>query len=324
MCSLVSIAGCQGHAFGAENPEDIITDLTSTDLHVRKAAAASLVEAAAMSVSDARKRRKPESHKIIQEHVESLVNIVEDKNEDVEVRSSIVRAIAMSGSPKTVDQKVIPSLIRVMLDEQDHELVRSWIAMVLPDIGEAKRVAPALLAVSHCKNRIVRASASGQLGRLGLEPEVLIAWADQAMNDQSPGVRISAVSTAAELSKQHKEASSILFRGLTDSDQMVQDVAVKLLTFVDAGKSEDIRGALEELLDHKEPAIRMNAAAALMRISENTSKYLESLIAGIESDDAALREAAALALCNVEHHGKPAVPALTKALTDPDLRKQAG
>ncbi len=25
-----------------------------------------------------------------------------------------------------------------------------------------------------------------------------------------------------------------------------------------------------------------------------------------------------LALCNVEHHGKPAVPALTKALTDPE------
>jgi HEAT repeat protein len=256
---------------GGADPATVFRGLKSRDLKVRHAAVESLVNLALSREGD----------RAVREDLKMLAQIVENKEEDAEIRGQVVRAIAMVSERKRVDQGIVPRLIKVLLDEKEKEIVRSWIAMSLPDLAPPEVAGPPTLAASRSANKNVRVNAAQQLGRVRLDPDKVIPWLKQAIKDPDASVRVAAVGTAAELSRRDRRALEVFVRGLADRDQMVRGVAVGLVRHgnILGTEAEDGRTAVERLLKDPAPRVAVGAAAALMKMTpKGAEKYLAILI----------------------------------------------
>src|SRR5262249_45892283 len=150
---LAATVAAQGRSPGAAGAEpdrwkQSIANLRAPDLKARQAAANSLIDLAFKSASE---KRTPARTEALKNHLKALAAIVRDKNEDPVVRALLVRAIGI-GHFGPLAREIAPALIQVVLDETDQGEVRSWCAMILPDIGPPEAVGPAILAACQSRN----------------------------------------------------------------------------------------------------------------------------------------------------------------------------
>jgi HEAT repeat protein len=290
-----------------------LADLRNTDVKVRRLAAELLVDIA-LECRDI--KRTAEETATIRKHIRTLADVIHNKEEDAQVRASLVHALAI-GEFGALAQHVVPSLIEVLLDETDQEIVRGWISMVLPDIGPPERVGPAIIAATKSRNTVVQVNASQQLGRVALDADTLLALLNKAMDDPTVQVRVAAVSHATILAKTDKRAVLVLVRATSDRDKVVQQVAVSLAKELDSD-AKDVEPELVKLLSSPDPSIRVHSAVALTRISAEGSKYISIAIEALQAKEASIRGSAALALITSGPEAKAAVPALTERLRDDD------
>lgn len=111
------------------SPQQVIRELRSLNVKVRRSAGMSLLE---LSISNDH-ASKTRIYRAMSDNLDELVSTVANKREDAEVRTLIIRAMATVSERRRFDQKFKP-LIEVLSDEADDEDVRSWIAMVLPEL----------------------------------------------------------------------------------------------------------------------------------------------------------------------------------------------
>ena len=302
--------GCQNAT--DEKETDTVTvfrELGSRDLKVRRAAVESLVSLAS----------SPKGDRAIRENLESVAQIIANKREDPEVRGQSVRAIATVSERQFINQKYVPMLIEILLDEKEDETVRSWIAMTLPDLAPPEVATPPILAASRSENVNVRENASAQVARLRLEPERLLIWLQRGIKDPNMSIRLAAICAAGELLRRDKRALTVLLRGTSDREATVRQTAIQLLMEggVLGDDKKDVRAAFEKLRQDPNPGVAMHATVALMElVPKDAAKYLPAVIKGLQADDAKLQEAAAQALAMSSVEAEAAVPSLKSAVTD--------
>ncbi len=288
-------------------------DLRNADVKVRRLAAESLVDIAFECRSA---KRTAEEAANLRKHIRTMADVIHNKEEDAEVRASLMHALGV-GEFGALAQEVVPSLIEVLLDETDHAVVRSWIPMVLPDIGPSEKVGPAIIAATKSKNTAVQVNASQALGRLALDSDTLLSLLNKAMDDPTVQVRAAAVAHAAVLAKKDKRAGLILVRATSDPDKAVQQLTVSLAQAL-GPDAKDVEPELIKLVKSADPSIRVHSAVALTRISSEGSKYLPVAIEALQAEEASIRASAALALSTSGAEAKAAVPALSERLRDPE------
>jgi len=301
---------------GQDAVSKAMRELRSPELNIRSKAADSLVLLASEEFQ--RKRRR-----INAKQIHELAVLACNSKEDSKVRGKIVRAIGFLG---THAKEIIPMLIKVLIDEKEDEHVRSWIAMILPEMGPNEKIAPAILTASRSTNENVSINASMYLLGLNIKPAVLLSWAKERMNHASPRLRRDAIGIAGGIARKNKndkqavqiipQAMQIILRGLVDPDKMVQQRALEELNDLKP-ESKTTKAAISDLLKHPDLEVRVRAAVALINISkENHEKYLEIPIKALQSQDSAVRVVAVIALGSCGKKAAKSVPALTERLKD--------
>lgn len=298
------------------SPQQVIRELRSLNVKVRRSAGMSLLE---LSISNDH-ASKTRIYRAMSDNLDELVSTVANKREDAEVRTLIIRAMATVSERRRFDQKFKP-LIEVLSDEADDEDVRSWIAMVLPELVSSKQAGPALLKATKNKSQKVRGNAAGQLGRVNLTSATLLTWAKEAINDRHHGMRASAITMAAQQVSQDERAIPIVVRGISDSDSMNRFLSVSLVLAFGLERNKKFKTALvSSLRDLEASSGKMTAAVALLKEPTNRNEAIAVLKKGLTAKDVGTREGAAIALTWCAAEARVLVPALRKAFGDPSDR----
>ncbi len=303
--------GCRVSGAQPDRWQKLLSELRAPDLKVRKEAANALVD---LALESSRQKRTPAGAEALKKNLKTMAEIGRDKKEDPAVRALLVRAIGI-GEFGPVARGIAPALIEILVDETDQEEVRSWCAMILPEIGPPEAVGPAIIAASQSRNTNVKVTASQALGRIGIEPERLIPLLNRAIADPVMQVRVAAVGIASGLVQKDRRALAIVLRATNDKDKVVQQNALMHLQ-MPGGKASGAKDQLIRLLNDPDPSIRVNSAVALIKITGDGAKYTAIPIEVLGSKASSAREVAALALTLSGPEAKEAVPALKQVLHD--------
>jgi hypothetical protein len=83
-------------------------------------------------------------------------------------------------------------------------------------------------------------------------------------------------------------------------------------------KGQEAVPALNALLDHQDPYVKVHSALALSRLDAESPKVLKTLVGGLKSPDAGVRSFSAAVIGELGPLGTEALPALATSLDDPD------
>lgn len=83
-------------------------------------------------------------------------------------------------------------------------------------------------------------------------------------------------------------------------------------------KGQEAVPALNALLDHEDPYVKVHSALALSRLGAESPKVLKTLVGGLKSQDSGVRSFSAAVIGELGPLGAEALPALATSLDDPD------
>jgi HEAT repeat protein len=135
-----------------------------------------------------------------------------------------------------------------------------------------------------------------------------------ALKHRLPAVRLNAVRALGRLRVDPAVVVPYLTRAAQDRDGLVRRAAVAVLSNVGPASVAALTTALASADHH----VRRQAVSALARLGSGAGKAVPALIAVLRDADASVRRQAARALGLLGAAAGPATPALTEALRDPD------
>jgi HEAT repeat protein len=239
-------------------------------------------------------------------------------SKDVHVRGAAFTAMA---DLRPGPDKVFPAIERVLAGA-DKRAARDAIS-ALASFG-----APAVPALANAlklpEHRAVVASILAQIGPAA--KQAVPALTEIVKTDKRSTPRREALMALGAIGPEAAaEAVPVAIAALGDPDERVGLAACYTLGKMGSAASA-AEGELKKKLDSDEPALPFAAAWALVKIRPNcpdlAPKLVPLLLKGFEFDEPMFRAGAASALGDLGPLGKEAVPALKKALTDPDERIQ--
>lgn len=212
----------------------------------------------------------------VQRAVPGLIAALSDPHEDV--RTVAARALAGIGDPRAIaplaqalgdpsrwtlslvaenlmamGSDVVPPLVDVLLGDTEHN-VHSAVIKILGEIRDP-RATPALVTLLLSEDNLnLRAQAAASLGRLGgpvAEGALLVA-----IDDPEWEVRAQAAKSLGRLA--NPQFAHVLARAMPDPNWWVRVNCAEALTRL----GEPGIDALESLMDHPDPYVRDQAAAA--------------------------------------------------------------
>ena len=207
-----------------------------------------------------------------------------------------------------------------------------------------------LLGALKSPDEATRVSAADRLGARGYDASSAVVPLVAALQDQSAKVRAHAAHALGKLGKPAEKAVAPLAKLVTDSDAVVRRQAVDAILAIGAAP-EVTMPLVTKLLEESEPAIRLRI---LNTMAETGAPAVPRLIGALKNDKAAywaclvardmgpvakdaipaltarisdprpqVRREAILALAAMEGSAKGALPAIAKALGDPDTAAAA-
>jgi HEAT repeat protein len=202
-------------------------------------------------------------------------------------------------------------------------LAVSLLAFALPARAETdflgKKSADWLKELSDPKSEVRRgaAFALGKCGAAGAVPQLL-----RALDDADAQVREAAAYSIGEIAAERKDptlwrtAGSRLRKLLAEEKEAKAQRSAACAIGQFGPDAADARAELEQALNHKDAAVRQNAAWALGRLKEKaTASGVGRLSAALSDDDAAVRRDAAAALGDIGRPtARPALRSLIKCL----------
>ena len=299
-----------------------ISDLSSRDWQVRKAAAATLGEArsadkkviaalsSALEDPDSRVRRAAaDALGDIGEKAHRSIPALVARFDDIDP-SVIAAAARATGQMGTRASKVADDLT-ALLDHRDAR-VREAASASLGNLGRrARKSAFDLNGRLQDRDAQVRAAAATSLGQLAARSEADVSALVRLLDDDDENVR-AAASTALE--KIGKPAMPALLRTLGNGDpvflQAVVDTLGRMGPVAVPGLSETLHGEREADI------ARGYAAMALARIADRDEDVMPSLVEALEDEQEYVRMSTAEALGHAGLLARPAVARLVEMASD--------
>lgn len=242
--------------------------------------------------------------------VPDLVKAMRD--EDAQVRAAAVRSLGAVG-PAALE--AVPALTAALEDEKwsdDRIAVAEALARVGPNPDVAASVKRWLKDGGPR-----RVEAARLLWRIDRSPEAVTALAEVLRSGEA-GDRRSAAEALRQIGPGAKAALPDLAASLKEKDFVLRASAVRALGRL----GEDAKPAareLEPLLNDEDISIRVVAAVALWQVAKDPRAF-PIFTAALKDEDAQVRGFAAWWLGHIGAPAKDTLPALQKALTDPEAR----
>ncbi len=197
---------------------------------------------------------------------------------------------------------------------------RDWVVrqQAARSLGESRSadkqsVAALIAALDDPDSRVRRASAEA-LGDIGEKAYRSVPHLVDAYGDIDPGVVAAAARATGRMGRRASRATADLRSLLDHDDARVRAAASEALGELGArarASAHDLNAALRD----RDPAVRAAAATALGRLGAKSEASVGDLIRILDDSDDGVRDAASGALAGI---GKPAVPALVRALGNGD------
>jgi HEAT repeat protein len=218
----------------------------------------------------------------------------------------------------------LPDLIGALKDGND--LVRRLAADALTRVGTAgKSDLPLLKTALGESSPEVQLYALGALGRLGAEGQEALPAVVISLTARDARVREQAVRTTVLVgASSRREVLAAVDKTLQDPEKTVRVAAAEVLVRDLALTEADVPRLLA-LLQHSDWEVRGHGARGLGKVGAAAKEAAPTLLAVLkEASEPALRRALLEALSGVGAESKEMIPALQKALQDPDLDLRLG
>ena len=213
------------------------------------------------------------------EHVPLLGRVLVDHDEDSRVRASAAQALGVLGEHA---KDHVPLLGRVLVDHDEDSWVRASAAQALGVLGEhAKDHVPLLgrVLADHDEDSWVRASAAQALGVLGehAKDQIPVLAKVLAHEGEEPEVLVSAVTAMAVFDK-HVAKYVQLIAGLSENEEAKVRAAVAsaLGTFPERAREHD--QLFRTFLVDDDYSVRHSVTRALGALGPNAAPYLDHLL----------------------------------------------
>ena len=236
--------------------------------------------------------------------------IAQAKAGDVATRAKLIRSLARDD----VDlAEALPVLVSWAQDSD-----REVIAAACETLVELGRVAvPKVVPLlSSDKGRDV-ANAATILGKIGLEPKIVVPALSKAMENPDAEVRAKVVEALTNFGRDAEPAVAALLQSLTKTVEtdLQKEIAYTLGEIGPAAK-DAVPQLIELIKSRKDPEgfLNVNAAEALGKIGPAAAMAVPALIAALKSDDVRLPTVAAEGLGNIGAEAKTAITALIEAM----------
>lgn len=243
--------------------------------------------------------------------------IVPALTEGMEQTSYMVRRNAAESLGKigTSARSAAPTLLRGLADPFDDVRWRS--AQALGEIGgEAKTVAPALLEVARKdRDNRARVAAVVSIGKFGLDAAPFVPDLVEMISRPSAGDRGVAEAARKALQKIGAAAVPSLTKACKGGDARARAAAAQTL----AGMGDAARPtlpALEANLTDKAVPVRVQAAVAVWKLTQESGRTAPVLAAALKDSDLDTAAVAMLALADMGPRAAVAVVALQERLGD--------
>jgi HEAT repeat protein len=220
-------------------------------------------------------------------------------------------------------RKVRPALPRLAeLVEHDNLEVRLAALQALTRLGAAGlAAAPAVLRAARKGPEEVRQAALGVVARLGPAVPEFADVLRAALRDPNKAVRAAGAQMIGEMRTKAPDVVPLLVELANGEDAGVRARALgRLKAF--ALRVPDALAALTAALADSEPQVCYAAVNALAGVRPKSEVTVPPPLKALQSDNVSVRETAAQALGWLGPLARPAVPALTRALADPERRVQ--
>jgi HEAT repeat protein len=254
--------------------------------------------------------------------LKKLIEIIKNREADAQLRSNLLRVICES---KELALDFDIDIGQILNDETENELVRSWSAMALSELGKSHAAQRALIQASASPNVNVRTNANQQLTRIGIDDEQLFLHAQKSMLDERPQIRVAAITIAAQLAGKgfkRELVLPILLSSVYDNEEYVRTTGTELLKVLNIDL-DSIKSELIKATKSPDIRIRMHAASALISSKDKLAfkEFSPVLFEGIRDKNPENRELAIALLSNCAIFDDLAVTqSLTFATKDPDER----
>ena len=258
------------------------------------------------------------------------MNVLKDKGEDPNVRSSAVRVLNRIGEPAQV---AIPILISQLEDKQENAQVRENAGVVLGQMGSnAKPAIPALLNALRDEDSHVRLGAISGVEQLGPEAKEAIPLLVTALRDKDQYVREAAAEALGSMGPEARPSVGVLISLLKDDDSHVRQAAGRTIARFAEGSPESISLTLIKALgNQKDPGLglyprsdelsdsneREGAAYALGFFGGNPKLVVPALILALNDREDDVRLAAAVSLGRLGVEARTAVLPLAALIENP-------
>jgi HEAT repeat protein len=177
-----------------------------------------------------------------------------------------------------------------------------------------KQVVASLIAALKDTDSRVRRAAADALGDIGAKAYKSIPALVEMYDDIDPSVVAAAARATGIMGKKASRVIDDLTALLDHKDARVREAASVALGDVGRRASKSAFDLNTKLSD-PEPAVRAAAAASLGQIAPKSNNSITDLVRVLDDEDESVRNAASGALQSI---GKPAVPALVRALSNGD------
>ena len=234
--------------------------------------------------------------------LESLLN-----HKDLRIRLRAIEALTKIG-PDAVDAV---SALTAQLKDSNSE-IRCDAAKALRGIGLGAAIAiPALAVLLNDDTAIVRSYAAFALGNLG--PRA-VSFLIPVLNDKAESVRLGGATALGEIGQEAQIAISDLLPLLQDNSARIRKAAAISLAQIDP-KSEAVIESIVRSVKDDDTDVRCGIAHALGCIGPVTADVIPALMLLLADARMLVQDSASQSLRGI---GRPAVPALIKALEDAD------
>jgi HEAT repeat protein len=252
-------------------------------------------------------RTKPSAEKGVSET--SLI-IAQAKTGDVATRAKLIRSLARTDIDVS---EALPALVSWAQDSDREILAAACETLVQLGRAAVPKVVPLL---SSDKRRDVM-NAATILGRIGLEPKLVVPALGKALENPDAEVREKVIEALENFGPDAEPAVAMLLQTLTKTVQtdLQKQIAYTLGEIGPAAK--DAVPQLIELVKSskdRDGFLNVSAAEALGKIGPAAATAVPTLINALKSDDVRLPTIAAEALGNIGAEARMAIPALIEAM----------